>query len=113
MSIGGLGSTISNFSLNFICRPYFFLSFINWQMPSNFIPFSERAPEYQRFEDDRRTQRDIGLTTKFMVRQDIIEKITSNPNDISDLAAKDDKPFFYDVFRSWSHCFRDPDTNIR
>jgi len=74
----------------------FFLSFMNCQMPFAFIPFSEREPAYQRFEDDRLTQRDIGLSAIFTVRQAIMNQIRAHDrnNDITALAAMDDHEFF-------------------
>jgi hypothetical protein len=85
---------------------------MNCQMPFAFIPFSEREPAYQRFEDDRLTQRDIGLSAIFTVRQAIMNQIRAHDrnNDTTALASMDDQDFFGEVLGSWWRYFNYPET---
>ena len=62
-----------------------------------FIPFHNRMLKNQRFPDDTLTQRDIGLTAIFIVRQAVMEPIMANyPNDgdVQNLVTLDDVEFF-------------------
>jgi hypothetical protein len=65
-----------------------------------FIPFHNRMLKNQRFPDDTLTQRDIGLTAIFIVRQAVMDRIRANyPDD--DSASAGDKDFFAEVEDRW------------
>ena len=81
-------------------------------MPFAFIPFSEREPAYQRFEDDRLTQRDIGLSAIFTVRQAIMNQIRAHDRQTQTMTSQRWRRwtitnFFSEVLSKpqWSQCF--------
>ena len=97
-----------------------FLFFL--QMPYAYIPFELRAPEHQLYRDDRLNQRHLGQRAMFMVRQDILDRLTQYIGrdrhdivtaDIEKLSAMDDHDFFKEINAETRlyKCFPDPATN--